>query len=112
MHADTQQVRISFSSSIVRMLRREEWLTAAVPDEGAAQADPEPVQAGTGDKYGLDLNEFKMKTGRKPREFKKCVRFAEWNSEGRAKFVHHAGFSYIFPQVGVSFFLLRQDPYR
>ena len=105
MHTDTQQVRIWFSSSIVRMLRREEWLTAAVPDEGAAQADPEPVQAGTGDKYGLDLNEFKMKTGRKPREFKKCVRFAEWNSEGRLNLVSYVCFCYF--GTGPCFVLFR-----
>ena len=61
------------------MRRREEWLAAPVLEEaGAAHAAPGPVQVGTADKYGLDLNEFKMKTGRKPREFKKCVRFAEW----------------------------------
>ena len=87
------------------MLRREEWLTAAVPDEGAAQADPEPVQAGTGDKYGLDLNEFKMKTGRKPREFKKCVRFAEWNSEGRLNLVSYVCFCYF--GTGPCFVLFR-----
>lgn len=64
---------------IIRMIRRQEWLAAAVPEDASApQAPPDPIQSASTDKYGIDLTEFKMKSGRKPREFRKCARIAEW----------------------------------
>ena len=62
------------------MIRRQQWLSAAVPEDASAsqEAPPVPVQASSADKYGVDLNEFKMLSGKKPRKWKKAVRIAEW----------------------------------
>ena len=55
--------------------RRQQWLAAAeVPDEDRQI----PVVAGTTDKYGIDLEEFKMKTGRKPKGWKTVVNTSDW----------------------------------
>ena len=66
-----------------RMIRRQEWLAAAVApdDEGAETAAAPAAGARTGDRFGLDLDEFKLKTNRRPRDFKKCLRIAEWTAE-------------------------------
>ena len=63
------------SRQAAEITRRKEWL--------GADADPEqdrdvPIKPSTADKYGIDLEEFKMKTGRKPREWKKALRIATW----------------------------------
>ena len=67
-----------------RMIRRQEWLAATAPPEegGDPEAAPASPRAGTADKYGVDLEEFKMKSRRKPRDFKKCLRIAEWTVDG------------------------------
>ena len=67
-----------------RMIRRQEWLAATAPPEegGDPEAAPASPRAGTADKYGVDLEEFKMKSSRKPRDFKKCLRIAEWTVDG------------------------------
>ena len=55
--------------------RRQQWLAAAeVPDEDRQN----PVVGGTTDKYGIDLEEFKMKTGRKPKGWKTVVNISDW----------------------------------
>ena len=74
------------SLSITRMIRRQEWLAAAIPEDASApQAPADPIQSASADKYGIDLNEFKMKSGRKPREFRKCVRIAEWTVDRKIR---------------------------
>ena len=61
------------------MIRRQQWLSAGPEDASASEeAPPVPVQASSRDKYGVDLDEFKMLSGKKPREWKKAVRIAEW----------------------------------
>ena len=65
--------------------RRQEWLTAEVEPE---QDRDVPIKPSTADKYGIDLEEFKMKTGRKPREWKKALRIATWHHN---RHVHGAG---------------------
>ena len=58
------------------MQRRQEWLEAA---EDAEVDDPRvEVRRAGFSKFGLDLDEFKLKTGRKPRGWKKCVNIASW----------------------------------
>ena len=55
--------------------RRDKWLAAAeVPDEDRQI----PVVANTTDRYGIDLEEFKMKIGRKPKGWKTGVRNSDW----------------------------------
>ena len=66
------------------MIRRQEWLAGVAPDEGAAEGAAPAEGAPTADKFGLDLDEFKMKTNRRPREFKKCLRIAEWTAERKS----------------------------
>ena len=56
-------------------LRKREWLSE---DLGEVDHSRVPLRPRSGDKYGLDLDEFKMKTGRKTREWKQCVKIAEW----------------------------------
>ena len=56
-------------------LRKREWLSE---DLGEVDHSRVPLCPRSGDKYGLDLDEFKMKSGRKPREWKQCVKIAEW----------------------------------
>ena len=61
------------------MIRRQQWLSAASPEDASASQEAPPVPAQPSrDKYGVDLNEFKMLSGKKPREWKKAVRIAEW----------------------------------
>ena len=63
------------SRQSAEITRRQEWLTA---DLGIDEAREIPISEGSADRYGIDLEEFKMKTGRKPRGWKKAVRIAEW----------------------------------
>ena len=58
------------------MIRRQQWLSAVAPEDASAsqEAPPVPAQASSRDKYGVDLNEFKMLLGKKPRDWKKAVR--------------------------------------
>ena len=85
------QVRLASTSSplyrvlplvlpVSRMIRRQQWLSAVAPEDASAsqEAPPVPAQAPSRDKYGVDLNEFKMLSGKKPRDWKKAVRIAEW----------------------------------
>ena len=60
------------------MVRREEWLAKAVEPLAAEEAEVQ-VKGPSVDKYGLDLDEFKMKTGRKPkRGWNKACQIAGW----------------------------------
>ena len=61
------------------MIRRQEWLAAVAPD--ASEEAPAPVRASAADKYGINMDDFRMKTNRRPRDFKKCLRIAEWTAE-------------------------------
>ena len=69
---------------VVRMRRREAWLAAASPDdEGGDGSQEQPAAAqprGTIDKYVIDLDIFKFKTGssRKPRDFNTALKIADW----------------------------------
>ena len=82
-------------------IRKQEWLSEEVGEVGHSHV---PLRPGSADKYGLasdsvralvldasrkskkearapqakDLDEFKMKTGRKGRDWKECVKIAEW----------------------------------
>ena len=59
-----------------RRIRREEWLAASVDDEGEREV---PVRAGAvKDKYNLDLEVYKMKTGKRPKQWKECCKIASW----------------------------------
>ena len=66
------------------MRRREAWLAAASPDdEGGDGSQEQPAAAqprATIDKYGIDLDLFKFKTGstRKPRDFNTALKIADW----------------------------------
>ena len=62
------------------MIRRQEWLAAVAPDEAQEQA-PLPVRASAADKYGINMDDFRMKTNRRPRDFKKALRIAGWTAE-------------------------------
>ena len=57
------------------MIRRQEWLAAPVEEVEDREV---PVKASTADKYGVDLDTFKLKSGRKPREWKTAVKIASW----------------------------------
>ena len=57
------------------LIRRQEWLAAPVEELSDRAVT---VKAGRADKYGIDLNVFKMKGGRKPRTWKQAVRIASW----------------------------------
>ena len=65
------------SRQAAEITRRQEWLTAEL---GIDEIREIPISQPNTDKYGIDLEEFKMKTGRKPRFWKKAVRTAEWFS--------------------------------
>ena len=56
-------------------IRKQEWLSEEVGEVGHSHV---PLCARSADKYGLDLDEFKMKSGRKGKDFKECVKVAEW----------------------------------
>ena len=56
-------------------IRKQEWLSEEVGEVGHSHV---PLCLRSADKYGLDLDEFKMKTGRKGKDFKECVKVAEW----------------------------------
>ena len=82
-------------------IRKQEWLSEEVGEVGHLHV---PLRPRNADKYGLasglvrglassanhkskrnprapqakDLDEFNMKTGRKGRDFKECVKVAEW----------------------------------
>ena len=59
-----------------RRIRREEWLAAQVEDPGDREV---PVSAGAvKDKYNLDLEVYKMKTGKRPKQWKECCKIASW----------------------------------
>ncbi len=60
-----------------RRNRREEWLAAPVfEDEGDRDV---PVSAGAvKDKHNLDLEVYKMKTGKLPKQWKECCKIASW----------------------------------
>ena len=59
-----------------RRIRREEWLAASVEDQGDREV---PVSAGAvKDKYNLDLEVYKMKTGKRPKQWKECCKIASW----------------------------------
>ena len=59
-----------------RRIRREEWLAAPVEDQGDREV---PVSAGAvKDKYNLDLEVYKMKTGKRPKQWKECCKIASW----------------------------------
>ena len=62
------------------MIRRQVWLVAVVHDEAQEQA-PVQTRASAAEKYGINLDDFRMKTNRRPRDFKKCLRIAEWTAE-------------------------------
>ena len=55
-------------------------MAAVAPDEAQEQA-PVPTRASAADKYGINLDEFRMKANRRPRDFKKAMRIAEWTAE-------------------------------
>ena len=59
------------------MIRREEWLAAEVEPLGAEETEVQ-VKGPSVDKYDLDLDVFKMKTGRKPRGWTKACQIASW----------------------------------
>ena len=58
--------------------RQQEWLAAEVPETAAEENSDVPLKQGNADKYGIDLEEFKMKTGKKPRDWGKAVKIAGW----------------------------------
>ena len=66
------------------MRRRQAWLEGTAPDEeeepSQEQEDVAPARAPTVDRYGVDLEVFKMKstTGRRPWDFKKALKIAGW----------------------------------
>ena len=55
-------------------------MAAVAPDEAQEQT-PLPVRASAADKYGINMDDFRMKTNRRPRDFKKALRIAEWTAE-------------------------------
>ena len=55
-------------------------MAAVAPDE-AQEQEPVPARASAADKYGINLDDFRMKTNRRPRDCKKCLRIAEWTVE-------------------------------
>ena len=55
-------------------IRREAWLAR---DVGSDDRGAVALGRRTFDKYGLDLDEFKQKSGKKPRDWKKCLLFAQ-----------------------------------
>ena len=58
------------------LIRRQEWLASPV-EEDVCNRDV-TVKPGQADKYGINLDEFKMKSGRKPRSWKEAVKIASW----------------------------------
>ena len=65
--------------------RRQDWLEAEVEQEPNLEVQVKP---GAADKYGIDLEEFKMKTGRKPPGWKRALKVATWL---RKRHMHEAG---------------------
>ena len=63
------------SRQAAEIIRRQEWLSAVVEPEVDRAV---PIVASSADKYGVDLEEFKMKSGRKPKKWKETVKIAEW----------------------------------
>ena len=57
------------------VIRRQEWLAAPVAEIGDRAVAVKPGQA---DKYGVNLDEFKLKKGKKPRTWKAAVKIASW----------------------------------
>ena len=55
--------------------RKREWLSEELGEVDNARV---PLCHRSSDKYGLDLEEFKMKSGKRPRDWKQCVKIAEW----------------------------------
>ena len=56
------------SRTAAEVTRRQQWLAAEVMPEDDRQV---PIVASTVDKYGIDLEEFKGKTGTKPKKLKR-----------------------------------------
>ena len=54
------------SRQAAEIARRQEWLADEVPAMAADENRNVPLKQGSVDKYGIDLEEFKMKTGKKP----------------------------------------------
>ena len=46
--------------------RRQQWLAEAAEETSEQDEAAIPLRSNTADKYGVDLEEFKMKTGKKP----------------------------------------------
>ena len=63
------------SRQAAEIIRRQAWLSAEVEPEVDRAV---PIAASTADKYGVDLEEFKMKSGKKPKKWKEAVKIAEW----------------------------------
>ena len=57
------------------LIRGKQWLSTPVEQLGDRAVT---VKAGTVDKYGVDLDEFKLKVGKKPRTWKEAVKIASW----------------------------------
>ena len=58
------------------LARRQAWL--ASPAEEEVGDRHVPVAASTADKYGVDLDVFRMKTGRKPKGWARACNTAAW----------------------------------
>ena len=80
------------------MARRQEWLASAeTHGEADSVGSPDVACSSFVDKYGIDLNVFKMLLGRKPHvDFKKCLRIAEWTGEGGIHTIGWAKFAFWF----------------
>ena len=70
------------SRQAAEIARRQQWL-AEVPEMAANESRNVPLKQGSVDKYGIALEEFKMKTGKKPRDWKKAVKIAGWFPSNR-----------------------------
>ena len=57
------------------LIRRQEWLATPVAEMGDRAVAVTPGQA---DEYGVKLDEFKLKKGKKPRTWKAAVKIASW----------------------------------
>ncbi len=60
-------------------IRRQAWLDASTEDAQHDEGDRQvPLQPSTGDKYKVDLDVFKMKVGKKPKDWKTACRYASY----------------------------------
>ena len=61
--------------------RRQEWLAdASSSPEQDDQDRATPIIVGSVDKYGIDLEDFKMKTGKKPLRWQLCSFVSRFHS--------------------------------